>query len=63
LCFLHISTPKVHVQEDGCSVLDITMSSTHFYLQIAYTDARKTFRTVTVYTTVFLKMNLRDRNM
>jgi hypothetical protein len=29
----------------------------------AYTDARKTYLSIFVYTTVFLKVNLRVRNM
>ena len=40
-----------------------TVSNTLFYLLTAYTDACKTHRTITVFTTVFLKMNSRARNM
>jgi len=35
----------------------------HQYKQAACTDACKTYRTLTVYTTVYLKMNHRIRNM
>ena len=44
--------------------LDVLLYRTHSSIyQTAYTDACKTHHTITVYTTVFLNMNLQVRNM
>ena len=45
------------------SVFDLRQYQ-HFYTyQTAYTDELKTYHTITVYINIFLKMNLRVRNM
>jgi len=57
-----ISNLRIHLQLDVQSVEKCVR--THFSTyKTAYTDACKTYRTITVYTTVFLKMNSRFRNI
>jgi hypothetical protein len=56
-CVLYISIPRVRLQEDGFVRIH---SSTY---KTAYTEGCKAHCTIPVYTTVFLKMNARVRNM
>jgi hypothetical protein len=60
LCLLHVSKPGVHLQQDGCIYRYGIACCTY---KTADTDACKTYYTIPVYTTVFLKMNARFRNM
>jgi hypothetical protein len=60
LCLLHVPKPRVHLQQDGCIYKYGIPCSTQ---KTAYTDACITCYTVPVYTTFFLKMNPRCRNM
>jgi len=70
LCLLHISNPRVHRQEDGCIYSYGTVRFT--CIGISSLVGRRVFipmhvkraiATITVYTTVFLKMNSRVSNM
>ena len=59
-------TPRIHLQGDGCvcsygmvqfTCIGISSLVSRRVCPTAYTDACKTHYTVTVHTTVFLKMN------
>jgi len=75
LCLLHVSNSRVHLQEDGCvcsygmvrftciSISSLVGGRVSSAYKTAYTDAYKTYYTITAYTTVFLKMNPRVRNV
>jgi hypothetical protein len=83
-CLLHVSNPRVRLQEDGCmysyvtgcftcisisSLVDRRVCSMrrsipqHRTHSSTYKTTCKTYRTVTVYTTVLLKLNHRFRNV
>jgi hypothetical protein len=49
-CLLHISKPRVHLQQDGCTSIYRFGIACSAY-KTAYTDACKTYYTVPVYTT------------
>ena len=70
-CLLHVSNPRVHLQEGGCiyrygmvcftcsSISGLVGKKVRSTYTTSYTDACKTYHTITVYTTFFLKKNLR----
>jgi len=75
LCLLHVSNPRVHLQEDGCicnygmvrftciSISSLVGGRVSSIYKTAYNDACKTHSTLPMHKTVFLKMNPRVRNM
>ena len=77
MIFLHVSTSRVHLQEDGCVYSHGMVRFTSISIsglagrrecsvlpaELLCTDARKTHYTVPVCKSVFLKMNPRGRNM
>ena len=68
-CLLLVSNPRVQFQESGCIYRYGMVWYSVFYMHkqfcrfTAFTDACKTYNTITVYTTVFQKINPRFRNI